>query len=149
MCVPALAIIGTVISAVGTMASAQAQANEAKYNAQVEEINARTKRQEGQLRADMLEDDYQRQRATGRVAAAKSGVNPATGSASFVINQESYANQAADELATIWNAETTAIGHENKATGFRQQAKAYKQAGMIGAASTFLGGLQNSSFKMA
>lgn len=148
MCAPVIGILAAGLSAAGAMQQANAQAAQAKYNSQVEEINARTARQEGQLRADKLEDQYQSQRAEGRVSAAKSGLNPAAGSAALVIDQESFRNQRADELATIWNSETQAVGHENKATGLRAEAKAYKQAGMIGAASTFLGGLKGTPFKL-
>lgn len=140
MCLPVLGILGTVVSAIGTIASAQAQASQMEYNAKVAEINARTARQAGLANADAKEDEYQALRGRQRAAAAAAGVNPASGSAALIINDKSYRDEYLDTANIIWDAETQAVGYENKAKDLRAQAKSTKTAGFIGGASTILGG---------
>jgi len=147
MCAPVIGLLGTAVSAIGAIQQANAAASVAKYNAKVQEINARVARQEGLYEADRLEDRYESQRSTARAVAAKSGVNPYAGSASLIIDQESFGDQRADELATIWNSETKAVAYENQAKAYRMEAKAEKRAGIINAASTVLGSL--GKFKIA
>jgi hypothetical protein len=145
MCLPAAGMIfgllGSAVSAMGAMAQADGQAKQAEYNAKVAEINARTARQQGSSEADKVEDKYQRLRAGQRVAAAKAGLDPSAGSAALVINQETTRNSELDQLTSIWNRETEAVGFENKAKDLRIQAQNAKTAGKFGAASSFLSGL--------
>jgi hypothetical protein len=141
MCFTGLEIIGAVVSAVGSVVAGQAQAKQAEYNAKVAEINAKTARQQGQYEADRLEDDAQRKMSQQRVAALKSGVDPGHGSASLVIDQEGARNSWLDQMTTVWNRETQAVGFENKAQDFRMQGKAAKTAGYFGAAKSIIGGM--------
>ncbi len=144
MCIPpaAMAIISAGISAAGVFQQSQTQSAIAKHNAKVADINANTERETGRLEADRIEDRFQRLRATARVNAAKSGINPAVGSAAFVIDQEGFAEQRADQLAAIWNRDTRAVGFENTAIGERGRASAIRSGGIVNAFSTFLGGLR-------
>lgn len=145
MCVPMLGavfgMLGSVVSAAGAMAQANAQADQAAYNAQVAAINARTARQQGLAESDRVSQKYQRDLARMRAGYAKAGVNPATGSASLVINQEGGSNQWLDEMNTIWNRQTEAIGYDNKKKDLEMQAAAARSAGGIGAASSILSGI--------
>lgn len=136
-----LEIVGAAIGAVGSLASASAASNQAKYNAKVAEINARTARQQGQFEADKIEDDYERARATQRVSAAKAGVDAGHGSAALIINQETERNSWLDQTTQIWNRETQAVGFENKAQQHRQEARAAKIGGYFSAASSMIGGM--------
>lgn len=141
-----LEIIGALVSAVGAVAGAQAQASQMKYNAEVAEINAKTARQQGQYEADRIEDEYQRKQATQRVQALKSGVDPGYGSASIIIDQETPRNSWLDQQTSIWNRETQAVGFENKAKDLRAQASATKTAGFLSAGSSIIGGLGKGGF---
>lgn len=142
--VTAITLASAASGAVGTFSTAQSRAAIAGHNARVAGINANTERQVGQLEADRIEDRFQRLRATGRVNAAKSGVNPAVGSPSLVIDQESFSEQRADQLAAIWNRDTRATGFENSAIGERARAGAIGTGGIINSFSTFLGGLRGA-----
>ena len=141
MCFPLLGLIGAAVSAVGTIASAQAQAQQANYNAAVEEVNATTKRQEAQAEADRVEDKHDTLRGQQLAAASKSGLVAGMGSPAMVINQEGARNQWLDMHNTIWSGQTQAVAHENKAEQYRMEAKSAKQAGAFGAASSFLSGI--------
>jgi len=137
----AIAIVGSLVSAAGSIAQGQAAADQAEYNAKVAEINARTARQQGQAEADKIGDDYERAKAQQRVAALKSGVDPSSGSASLIINQETERNSWLDQTTQIWNRGTEATGFENKAESFRKEARAAKIGGYFNAASSVIGGL--------
>ena len=144
MCIPAagmiFGLIGSMVSAAGAMAQADGQAKQAEYNAQVAEINARTARLQGSSEADKVEDKYQRLRAQQRTGFAKGGLDPSQGSAALVIG-ETDRNSDLDQLTSIWNRETEAVGFENKAKDLRIQAQNAKTAGKFGAAGSFLSGL--------
>lgn len=140
-----IGLIGAAVSAVGSIAAGQAAKQEADYNAQVAEINARTARQQGIHEADQIEDKYQKLRGQQRVAAAKSGLDPAVGSPALVINQETARNENLDMMTQIWNRETEAVGDENRATAFRIKGKNAQQAAAFGAAGSFLSGLNKAN----
>lgn len=141
MCFPLLGLLGAAVSAVGTIASAQAQASEANYNAKVAEVNAATQRQAAQAESNQIGDKYDRLRAEQRVAAAKGGVNAASGSPALVIDQETERNSWLDQQSRIWSGATSATADLNKAEQFKMQAKNAKTAGAFGAGATFLSGL--------
>lgn len=146
MCAP-LALVGAAVSAVGAAAGGAAQGAVSERNAQIHDINAITHRQKGAAQADMVEDQHERERSTQRVQAAASGVRP-TGSISRVIDQGSASDHWMDEQMIIWNAETQANAEENQAKTERARAKNQRQAGMIGAFSSVLGGLKGASATM-
>lgn len=136
-----LEIIGAVVGAIGSIASAAAAAEQAERNAKIAEINAKTARQQGEFQADQIEDKYEGARAQQRVAAAKSGVDPGYGSASLIINDETERNSWLDQETARWNKKTEAIGFENKAESYRQEAKGIMIGGMFNAASSVIGGM--------
>lgn len=135
------AMLGAVVNAVGTLAGAAAQQQQAEYNAQVAKINAETARQQGQYEADRINDKYQRQQATARVQALKSGVDPGYGSASIIIDQETARNSWLDQMTSVWNRETQATGFDNKAKEYKMQANNAMIGGAFGAAGSLLGGV--------
>lgn len=140
------AILSAVVSAAGTIASGQAQAQQMEYNAKVAEINARTARQQGEAEAERLSAEAQRKTATQRVAALKSGVDPGAGSASLVIDDETAKVSWLDQATAIWNRETQATGFENKAKELKAQASATKAGSYISAAGSILGGMGKSKY---
>lgn len=141
------AIISAVVSAAGSVVGAQAQANQMKYNAEVAEINAKTARQQGQYEADRIEDEYQRRKGAQRVAALKSGFDPQYGSAALIIDGETERNSWLDQMTSVWNRETQAVGFENKARELRANAKSTMIGGYLQAGSSILGGLGKGGFK--
>lgn len=141
-----LEILGAVISAAGTMASAAAASNQAKTNAAIAEENAKSARMQGQVEADRIEDKYEAAKAQQRVAALKSGTDPNSGSASIIINQETERNSWLDQSTAVWNKETEAVGYENKAKQFKQEAKGIMIGGAFKAGSSILGGMGKPSY---
>lgn len=141
MCAPMLGMLGSVVSAMGSMAAAEGQASAAEYNAKVEKINARTQRQKGYVDQEKVGDKYDTVQGQAIASASKGGVDPLYGSAALIIFGENEANRSADKNMTYVNAEGQATAHENKAKAYEQEAANHRQAGSIGAASSFLSGL--------
>ena len=141
MCGPAIGLIGAGVSAMGSMMAAQGQAAQAEYNAKVERINARTTRQTGYVEQERLGGKYDKLQGQAITNASKGGVDTIYGSAALAIFGENEATRAADKGTSYINHEGKAVGHENRARDLETQAKNHRQAGMFGAASSFLGGL--------
>lgn len=136
-----LGLIGAAVSAIGTIASSQAQAAQAEYNAKVADINAQTARQAAAANAEKKTAEYDTLRGRQRGTLGAAGVRLA-GSPDLVINQDTYSDQYLDTANIIWQGETQATGYENKATDLRQQAKGYKTGGAIGAVGSLVGGFK-------
>jgi hypothetical protein len=141
MCGPMIGIAGAAVSAIGTMAQANAQANAAEYNAKVEKINARSRRQEGLQQSERISDKYDDLKGKQNAAYAKAGVDPFFGSALAIFTDTSE-SEGSDQDTNYVNAESRATAHENKAKQYEYEAKTQRQAGMIGAASGMLSGLK-------
>lgn len=141
MCAPTalMAIPGMILSAAGQSSAANSKAAVAERNAQASEMNAIARRQQGASEADQKEDANSSQRATAKVAAAASGVRQG-GSVSRVIDQAAARDHYIDEQMIIWNRETQANAEENNARAKRAEADAERQAGRIGALTTFVTG---------
>lgn len=140
----AIGLLGSAVSAAGAMASANAQANAAEYNATVEKINARTNRQKGGREQENIDNKYDRVEGQGIASAAKGGVDPGFGSAALTIFGEGYENRDRDKATAYVNAEGAATANENKAKDYEAQAKAHRQAGMFSAAGSFLSGISGA-----
>lgn len=141
MCGPAIGLIGAAVSAMGSMAQANAQANAAEYNAKVEKINARSRRQEGLQEAERIGDKFDDLQGQQQAAFGKAGVDPFFGSAMAIFTDTAQA-RSTDQSTNFINAESAAVGHENKAKQYEYEAKSQRMAGKIGAASSFIGGLK-------
>lgn len=144
MCLPAIGLIGAAVSAVGAIAQANAQSAQAKYNASVERINAQSARYKGMTDQEAIDRKYGKIQGEAISHAGAAGVDPTYGSPAMVIFGEGGFGEATDKNAAYINAETQAVGHENKAQQYDFEAKNAKKAGMFGATSTFLGGLGNA-----
>jgi hypothetical protein len=141
MCGPMLGIAGAAVGAMGTMMQANAQANAAEYNAKVEKINARSRRQEGLQQSERIADKYDDLKGKQQASYSKAGVDPFFGSALSIFTDTSTSENS-DQDTNYINAESRATGHENKAKQYEYEAKTQRQAGMIGAASGMLSGLK-------
>jgi hypothetical protein len=73
MCGPMLGIAGAAVGAMGTMMQANAQANAAEYNAKVEKINARSRRQEGLQQSERIADKYDDLKGKQQASYSKAG----------------------------------------------------------------------------
>jgi hypothetical protein len=136
-----MSMAGAAVSASGAKSQANAQAAQMEYNAKVSDINAKTARAEGLYEADRIDDKYDKVQGEITTAAAKGGVLPNTGSAALLKFDDTLKNSILDQQTAIWNKETEAVGHENKATDLRAQAQATRSAGKTAAAGAIFGGL--------
>jgi hypothetical protein len=132
---------GTVASTVGGVAAAQAQAQQNKFNAKVAKVNANTALQEGRSQAEMIRERYRKAKGQAVADAAASGIDPSSGSAALLINDEMGRNQYLDEMTALWNKGTEATAHLNQAADLKAQAKATKRGGYLSAGSTLLTGM--------
>jgi hypothetical protein len=140
MCAPALGMVGAAVSAIGSIASANAAASNAEYNARVEKINARSRRQEGLSESERIAGKYDRVAGEQQTGYGKAGVDPFFGSALSVFG-ETTESRNRDQSANYTKAESAATAHENKARQYEYEAKSQRKAGMIGAATSLIGGL--------
>ena len=136
----ALGLIGSVVSAAGSMSQANAAASNAEYSATVEKINARSRRWEGLAESEKIAGKYDRLQGQQTAGFAKGGVDPFFGSA-LAIFQDTAEARGTDQSTNYINAESAAVSHENKAKQYEYEAKSQRQAGKIGAASSILSGL--------
>lgn len=145
MCIPALGLVvglvGSAVSAAGAMAQADAQASSSEYNAAVAKENAKQERQKGVVQQEGIGRKYAQTIGEGIANTSKGGLDSSYGSAALAIFGENNQNKYADQSNAYVNAESAAIGQENKARDLEAQAKAQRSAGKIGAASSFLSGL--------
>ena len=142
MCAPAalIGVLGSVVSAAGQKAQSDAAANNAEYSATVEKINARSRRFEGNAESERVAEKYNNLQGKQTAGYAKGGVDPFSGSALDIFQDTSEA-RGTDMSTNYSNAESKAVGHENKAKQYEYEAKSQRQAGKIGMASSFLSGL--------
>lgn len=159
MCAPAIGLVtGLASAAVGAIgaqqqANAQAEAEEQQakmdeYNAKVAKINARSNRWEGYQKQEQIGAEADRRQGAAIAAASKGGVDPGYGSAALVIFGEGGQAESADKSNMYLQAESGAIGEENKAksyeysaAGHRAAADNHRKAGQIAAAGSFLSGI--------
>jgi hypothetical protein len=138
-------LAGSAVSAMGAMQQADAQAKQLEHNAQVAKINARQNRMQGAAEQEKLGIKYDRAEATGIVNAAKGGVDPSYGSAALTIFGSNWADRQMDQGTAYTNAESAAVGNENKAKDLEAQAASTRKAGKIAAAGSFLSGIAGAA----
>jgi len=142
MCAPAaaLGLVGAAVSAAGQMQAANAQAANHEYNAKVEKINARSRRQEGLQESERIGEKYDKLQGQQTAGYSAAGVDPFFGSAMSVFTDTAEARNI-DQSTNYTNAESKAVAHENKARQEEYEAKSQRKAGKLAAAGTLLGGL--------
>lgn len=145
MCIAAVGLpgilgaIGTVVSAVGTFAGAQAQANAATFKQKQEKLLA-----EDALKRGAQEEEAHRRKVSalqGRQTAvlAASNVDIGSGSPLAVLGDTAQLGEL-DAQVIKDNARRQQQFHNTNAQFAGMEASAAKSAGMIGAFSTVLGG---------
>ena len=145
MCAPvAIGLIGAAVSAVGAMASAQAEAQNAKYNAAVERVNKRARFREGLHESVNIKDEFDRAQGTQTALSSAAGMDPFAGSALDIFD-EGQSERYREQTTNVTNYTSAAMQHENRAAQFDMQAKNAQRAGAINAMASFLGGLKGVS----
>jgi hypothetical protein len=136
-----MAVASAAVTAGGALYQGKAAQSEANAAAAAAEMSAGNERMAGAVKAERIAEKYSRMRGTQAANAAASGINPAAGSASLIIDQETTKNSYLDQLTTIWNAESAADSLDYQAAGLRQRGKNAKTASYFNAAGSFLSGL--------
>lgn len=150
---PFLAIASTAMSALGQIQQGKAANASAKYNAQVQENNAKVLRDNAALAGAEGSANSERQQMKTRAtvggfkaAQAANGIDVNSKSAVDVRSSAAELGQL-DAITIRSNAARKAYGYETEAVNSESQAaldrasgKFAKQASYIGAASTILGG---------
>lgn len=161
-----MGIVGTVVSTtmgvVGSIQQGEAQkaqmdyqAQVARNNAKIAQANADQKRQEGIEEARTQRMKTLQKVGAQQAALAANGVDISQGTALDMVEDTSAMGEL-DALTTRYNYETNALGYEQQATNFRNQASldtfagqnAYK-SGLSNAVATGIGGLGNLGMTVA
>lgn len=137
-----LSVVGAVASGIGTIMQGQAQSEAMKYNAQVQEIAARTAINQSAAKAQEIERKN-RVRTSQMVAGAAGSGFSLTGSVGDAID---YAGDLGtlDALTEVYNGQVEAVGHRNQAALDRFSAKNAMRAGLIGGVTGIIGGVGKS-----
>lgn len=134
-----LSVVGAVTSAVGSIMQGQAQSEAMKYNAQVQEIAARTATNQAAAKSQEVERKN-RLRTSQMVAGAAGSGFTLTGSVGDTID---YAGDIGtlDALTEVYNGQVEATGHRNQAALDRFSAKNAERAGFVGGLTNLIGGV--------
>lgn len=135
----ALAIVSTVVSALGAISQANAASDAADYNAQIATQNAQIAQQQGQAAA-AAQDKAARQKIGLMVANyGASGIDVGSGSPLDIL-RDSASTAKLDNLTTLYNYQLKSQGYTNTATLDSMQSDAATTSGYLSAAGTALGG---------
>lgn len=134
-----LSLAGTAMSAVGQMNAGKAEAQAARYNAQVNEMNAAAERDKSAVEAEDFRRQNARKLASSIAARGASGVDIGSGTPLMV--SEDVVREielGASRIGHEGAAKSTA--YKNQATLDRARAKNASSAGRIMAGATLLSG---------
>lgn len=135
-----LGIAGGVISAIGAMQSANAQAAAADYNKEVALANKKQVHLQTEREIDDRQAADRRQLSSMRAAYGANGLQM-DGSPLDVIDDT--ATEMAYDIAKVkYQGAVQEEGYSREAALAKLEAKSAKKAGFIGAASALIGGLQ-------
>lgn len=132
-------VVGTVISAVGAVRSAQAQSAAADYNAKVAGLNAQAALQQGDAAAEAQQRDAARKIGSSLAAYGASGVQTDTGSPADVLAQ-SARDATLDNLTIKYNAKMRAMGYQMQSNLDSANASNSASAGVLAGTSSLLSG---------
>lgn len=141
----ALTVAGTLASTAGALQQGRAAQAQGNYEKAVADRNAQQERMRGAAEADRIEDRYDKLRGQQAAQAAAAGINPGSGSASLVINQDTGKNEALDTMAALWNADSAASSFEHSGRAAQMRGNNAKTASYWNAASSFMSGLGSAS----
>lgn len=136
----AIALIGGVVSAFGSIASGMAASQADKYNAQVERRNALIAGYEGEQ--EMNNKRSENRRNYGTIIAAYGANGLMLDGTALDVLKDSVTQGELDVSTIHYKASMAAEAHREQAKLFDMRSKADETAGIIGAASGLLGGLK-------
>lgn len=136
----ALGILGGVVSAVGSLASASAQANAAKFNAAVARDNRLAVLD--QTSAEVEDKRKKNRQLLGAMRAAYGANGLEMSGSPLDVVSDTTAEMEYDVAKMRYVGKMKAVGYANQAKLFDMEAKSAKTAGFIGAASGLLGAFQ-------
>ena len=153
---PVIGIVGTLVSAVGAFAGAEAQAKQANYQAAIARNNAIVEHYKeinainaGRQNAQQASLQNAARLAGIRGAIAASGVDPNSGSSELVQRSQREVGELGTENV-YHNAAIQAYGYKVAASSDEAQANLYSAeaksapvAGLLGAAGSILGGAKS------
>jgi hypothetical protein len=134
----AASIGSTILGTAGTLASAQAEQNAARYNAQVNEIQARQAGDNAAMKSSEIIRRTRQATAAARAGALQNGF-ALTGSIDDLIQQAGRSGQM-DALTALYDGSLQSASARASAGLNRSKAKSAGIAGWIGAGSRLLGG---------
>ena len=134
--VPALAIAGTAMSAVGSLTQSSAQAGASRYNAGIANENAVIAEQQGNAAAEAQDRDARRKIGAAVASYGASGVDGGSGSAAEVL-MDSARMAALDHLTVKYNYQLRANSYRNQASLAETNADNAETSGVFNA----LGGI--------
>lgn len=140
MCMMAVGLIGAAVSAAGSVMAGMAQQQVANYNAKVSEINAEAATREGVAQSGATRDQFAEVAGKQRASLAKSGVDINSGTAAM-LGLETQRREEVASAVDIWRGRTEATDYKNQAGSYKAAGKAAMMGGVIGAASSLVGGL--------
>lgn len=122
-----LMLVGTAVSAVGSISQSQNAAAASRYNAQISERNALIQQQNATLARQQAvsQSEIQRRQAAKQMGAMRAGYansGVAMEGSPLDVLAASAASAELDTLNTIYNGELKARGFENDAQGLRESA---------------------------
>jgi|GEM_PF-2225034 len=157
MCMTAMLIAGTAMSALSSIqqgqaasAAADAQAQAADYNARASDINARVARRAAGAEADRTRGQNERQLASMRAAAGASGATMSGSNLGLV--GDAAMQLEYDALLQRYQGEVQASAHQNRAGLDRYESATARQSGrqamtggIMGAGADILNGASTYS----
>lgn len=133
------ALAAVVMSAVGTVYSADQQAKAANAEADQAELNAITARQQGNAAEEQARRQRTQMLGLQRASAAESGFDPNTGSLA-TLQIKSAGETELDALTARYQGTMQGMGLQQQAAGLRSQAGAIRTSGTLSAFGQLVGG---------
>jgi hypothetical protein len=134
-----IGLVGTGLSALGSIQQGQQQADAHRYNAQIAAQQADSTRISGRLEEHKMKKRYATTIGSMRALSAKSGVS-FTGSPIMAL-KDSLTNANLDIAINRYNTEIEARSYESQAKIDTRMAGYAESSGYTGAATTILGGV--------
>ena len=134
------ALAGAAVGAVSKYRAGQFNAQVARNNAQLAEWQRSDALQRGAFAAGAVRARGSAAAAAARARMASSGVDPTVGSAANVLAGQQVAIEQ-DVAMVQANALREAWGYENQAQDYRARSRMAREAGILGAIGTGVGGV--------
>lgn len=135
-------LVGSAISAVGTLSAASSQANAQRYNAQVADRNATVATQQGEAAAEQQRRVNMMRLGTIQAGYSASGITSEGSPIDVLAASAAQAELEAQNLK--YNASLKALGYGDQAALDRTSAENTETAGMYSAAGSLLTGYGRS-----